>query len=109
MESNVILERLVKLETAVGLQFTEMEKALILAREQIERDKRDAANTLNHRLEGMNEFQKRMDKLEGTFITEKTCEQRQKEIDRRVSINSRLIYIAVGIFLMLEFLIRLPK
>ena len=63
------LSRLVRLETKVCLKFEEMEKALVIARENIEKDKSLAQEQLTRKLEGMNEFQKRMDKLEGTFIT----------------------------------------
>ena len=66
--AETVAERLTRLETKMCLKFEEMERALVIARENIEADKILARDQLAHRLEGMNEFQKRMDKLEGTFI-----------------------------------------
>jgi hypothetical protein len=96
VEMDDTLSRLVRLETAVELKFEELEKALILARELAKNDRETATNVLNHRLEGMNEFQKRMDKLEGTFATK--TELRGVE---------RLVYVGVGIVLAVQFVILL--
>jgi hypothetical protein len=58
------------------------------------RESIDLARTqMDHRLQGMNEFQKRMDKLEGTFATK--TELRTVE---------KLVYIGVGIVLTIQFI-----
>lgn len=92
------LERLVRLETRTDLKFDVMEQALVLAREQIQRDKDLATVTLNHRLEGMNEFQKRMDRLEGTFATKE-----------ELTVVQRYVWIGIGILLSVEILLKFVK
>ena len=84
-------DRLVSLETKIDLKFDEIEKNLALAK-----------YNLDYRLQGMNEFQKRMDKLEGTFATKS-----------EVATNSKLIYMGVGLILalqvVLQFILRKDK
>ena len=77
------LERLVRLEEHVAVRFKELDKALELARHGIE-----------YRLAGMNEFQKRMDKLEGTFATK----------DALNSV-SKLIYVGLGVVVTIQFIV----
>lgn len=71
-------------EKQIGSEIRNQQNAINLAREQID-----------HRLTGMNEFQKRMDRLENTFATRPEL----KSIER-------LIYIGVGIALTAQVLIR---
>lgn len=120
-----IIARIVRLETKVCLKFEEMEKATVLAREQIEKDKILARQQLDHRLEGMNEFQRRMDKLEGTFVTkpdlDSAIRETKSDLDgaiketksdlggaiKAVSVKSnvieKLVYTGVGIIVTLQF------
>jgi len=74
------LERLVRLETEVRLKVAEWEKALVLAREMADAERCATKSILEHRLEGMNEFQKRMDRLEATFATKSELATLQKYI-----------------------------
>jgi len=69
-------------EKHLNLLFQSEEKARSLAREQID-----------HRLESMNQFQRRIDRLENTFATKKELET-----------TNRLLYVAFGIVLTLQFL-----
>lgn len=98
MSDEDTLVRLVKLETAVKLKFEEMDKALILARELACRDKENATEVLDRRLESMNEFRAQMNKQEATYATRN--ELRAVE---------RLVYIGIGIILAFEVLIRFVK
>jgi len=94
-----ISNRMVRLETKVCLKFEEMEKALVLARDQIERGRVENKESLDYRLEGMNQFQKRMDKLEGTFATKTEVANVYDKVKADITANSRLIYIGVGALL----------
>lgn len=95
MEDNKdILTRLVRLETTVSLKFEEMDKALVLARELAKTNRENTNAALDHRLEGMNQFQKRIDKLEGTFAT--------KDALGKIE---RLVYVGVGIVIAIQFFI----
>lgn len=89
------LERLAKLETHVVLKFKELDTATILARELAEKERDRTKRELDYRLSGMNEFQKRMDKLEGTFATREMLQQVEK-----------IVYIGIGIVIALQFAIR---
>jgi hypothetical protein len=133
IDSKDIMARLIRLETKVCLKFEEMEKALVIARELVEKDKILARESVNTHFEQINQFQKRMDKLESSFATKPDV---QKEVDAAagklagevtalsllihsvkdsldVQINAlkRLVYIGVGIAISLQFMARflLPK
>ena len=67
--------------------FRANKEALDLARKQID-----------YRLKGMNEFQKRMDRLESTFATKE-----------QLALVSRLVYIGVGIVVAFQFFIYIIK
>ena len=87
------IDRLARLETCVNLKFVELDKALTLARDLARDERENTKVELDRRLEGMNQFQKRMDRLEGTFAT-------QKELQAL----SKIIYIGIGIVLAIQFL-----
>ena len=100
------LERLVRLETKVCLKFEELDKALILARdtseksrvearETIEKSRCESKETIDHRLEGLNQYQKRIDRLEGTFATKDD----RLVLNTRIDKLERVVYMGVGIAL----------
>lgn len=82
-----LFERLVKIETTVAVAAKKDSEALVLARD-----------LLAAKLEGMNAFQKRIDRLEGTLVTE-------KELDRL----KQLVYVGAGVLLAIEILLRFVK
>ena len=86
------LERLVRLETKVHMKFESLEQALMLARQTVKSDRDERKIELDRRLEGMNQFQKRMDKLEGTFATRS-----------ELAAVSKLLYIGLGIVAAFQF------
>ena len=90
------LERLAKVETYINLKFSEQDKALELARQTSEDQRKEAKDANDLRLEHMNQFQRRMDKLEGTFATKD-----------QVAALSRIVYIGLGIILTLQFLFKM--
>lgn len=63
-----------------------------------------AREQMDHRLAGMNEFQKRMDKLEGTFATKIDLANVKDVFDKDLKGISRLVYIGIGIMLAIQFL-----
>lgn len=63
-----------------------------------------AREQMDHRLEGMNQFQKRMDKLEGTFATKIDLANVKDAFDKDLKGISRLVYIGIGIMLAIQFL-----
>jgi hypothetical protein len=101
-----LFARLVKLETKVCLKFEAMEKAENLARNQletsrieaksqIEKERIEAKNVIDHRLAGMNEYQHRIDKIEGTLATKTDLARVEK-----------FVWIGIGIVIALEFVLR---
>ena len=81
MEEREIVERITRLEERADA----VREQLVLSREQME-----------YRLKGMNEFQKRMDRLEGTFATKNELSKVEK-----------LVWIGIGIVLTIQMVIRL--
>ena len=101
-----IAERLARLEEKTSLKFAEMEKALVLARELVDKERIDTKSTLEYRLAGMNEFQKRMDKLEGTFVTKENLTIYKDQTAKDIANISRLVYIGIGVVMAIQFLFR---
>jgi len=89
------LERLVKLETKTYMKFSEMDRALDLAREGLE-----------HKLEGMNQFQKRMDKLENTFATKDELSESKDRFRKELETVQKFVWIGLGIILAIEFIFK---
>ena len=74
-------------EKRISDRFESSKEALDLARQQID-----------YRLKGMNEFQKRMDRLESTFATK-----------GQLASVARLVYIGVGLVLAFQFFIYVSR
>ena len=102
MENADILARLVRLETKICLKFEEVDRALILARELVERQRQEAKEIIDHRLEILNDHQRRMDKLENTFAATDMLHNEVRSITKRQDITDRLVYIGVGIAIALQ-------
>lgn len=102
MENADILARLVRLETKICLKFEEVDRALILARELVERQRQEAKEIIDHGLEILNDHQRRMDKLENTFATTDMLQNEVRSITKRQDITDRLVYIGVGIAIALQ-------
>ena len=100
------LERLVRLETKAQLKFEELEKALVLAREQIERDTTKEKERITEKFEHANNFQQRMERLESTFFTQKEHMTFQENYDIKLDGIKRILYIGVGIVIALEFVLQ---
>jgi len=74
---------------------------------EVETEKEQLKTTreqMEHRLAGMNEFQKRMDKLEGTFATKTELTNAADTAKKGLDNISRLVYIGFGILLAVQFL-----
>jgi hypothetical protein len=103
---NDSLSRIVRLETKMSLKFDELEKALVLAREMVNKDLDSYKGQLGHRLDGMNEFQRRMDKLEGTFVTKEILKHELSFLFIRISTMEKLFYIGIGVILALQLVFK---
>ena len=110
-ESETTIERLARLETKVHLKFLELDKALVLAATNIEKEKVQARDQTKLHFDEVNQFQKRMDKMADQFATREwvldKLESINKRSDERFDRVNKLIYIGVGlataIGLMLKF------
>jgi len=91
-----ILARLVRLETKICLKFEELDRALVLAREMREKERLENREVLEHRLEVLNEHQRRMDKLEATFATKEMLAK-----------TDRLVYAGVGILIAVQIFLQI--
>lgn len=104
-----------KLCVKYNLKFSEIDKALILAREIVEKDKIHARDQIEIRLEGMNQFQRRMDRLESTFSTKTDLDDRIKIMEDKIEVQirhneadmkslSRVVNMVVGGLLLVQFI-----
>ncbi len=102
MEEHELVSRLVRLETAMDIRFTENEKALNLAREAIKSHFND-----------VNNFQSRIEKLESSFATKgdldiiKTAFELKhthlkETIDKENETLKKLVYTGVGVAIVLS-------
>ena len=89
------LERLARLEMKTDLKFAEHEKAIVLAKDTVE-----------HRLHVLNDHQKRMDRLEITFASNVELKSAKESLEKQISVLTKFVYVAVGIFAALEFFLR---
>jgi|GEM_PF-4260640 len=87
-----LFERLVKLETAVEVGRKKDAEALVLARNIFESERDRTSERIDYKFEKVNEFQKRMDRLEATFATKSD-----------LKVTDRLVYAGVGIVLTVQF------
>lgn len=94
-----ILERLVKLETSVDLGFKSTDKALVLARETLEKDRILTKKELDANLSTLTLSEKNFGKLERTFAT-------KDEVAKEFRAINRVIYIGVGVFIAFEFIFK---
>ena len=92
--------RITTVEVLLNAKILEMEKALTLARETADREKIQRSEELNHRLDKMNEYQKRMDKLEGTFVSKEFFDMQFEPV-------RKFVYIGVGIMLVVNAVVYL--
>ncbi len=81
-------------EKQAGIHLHSYERAVEAERLQLEITRQQ----MDHRLEGMNQFQKRMDKLEGTFATKDQLAQ-----------VAKLVYIGVGIVVAIQIISKFVK
>lgn len=87
-----------RLEEGCRIRHEKDDQALNLAREILQNDIKIAREGMSVKLDGMNQFQKRIDRLEGTFATKDDLSE-----------VKRLVYIGVGIIIALEFAIKYIK
>jgi hypothetical protein len=111
------LERLARLETKVHLKFAELDKAIILAANNVEKEKNYTREQNADHFKLVNNFQARMDKMSEAFAVKHDV---HSDLDRMklafddklellkslINNNTKLIYIGVGILLCLEVILR---
>lgn len=72
----------------------------------IDKSTKLAAETLEKRLEGMNEFRAQLEKQTGTFLTKENFESRLLLVDSKLDALQKIVYIGLGGVLVLEVLLR---
>ena len=84
------------------------EKVALLTREQV-RALKKASLEIDRRLEGMNEFREQLNKQASTFITRDEYQLSLKLVEQKITNLSRILYIGIGIFIVLEVVLRLTQ
>ena len=118
LSNKSILERLVRLETKTCLEFTNLDKAVVLAREQVERDKQAAKEQVKETfatLQALNREVKELNEKIGASvndtiakmdkISEKFEKQRETSEAKNESLK-RLVWMGAGGVLCLNWLLQ---
>jgi membrane-bound lytic murein transglycosylase B len=122
-----IIERLARIETIVDIKFKEIEKArevswdqlekeLTLAKEVHDNDRTSSASSLEYKLQTMNNFQRRMEKLEAEFVTNKILNDEVNKlsvkidselgkIKQKIDADRKIIHIGIGVAVSFQFLV----
>ena len=86
-----LFERLIRLETQFETSSRKDAEALVLSRTLLEKETTIARLVVDNKLEHLNEYQRRMDKLTDTFATRESLEGVKK-----------LIWIGMGVIVALQ-------
>ena len=73
-----LFEKLVRLETVFSEHVANEQRALVLAREIQQKDLELAHTALSHKLDSMNQFIVRIDRMEGSLVTKDALEKEVK-------------------------------
>jgi hypothetical protein len=68
-----------------------------------------AKESMEHRLDNLNEFRAQLNDQTGTFLKKDIFEVSHRLIEQRVDALARLVYIGVGICIAVEVILRLIK
>jgi Mg2+ and Co2+ transporter CorA len=79
-----IIERLARLETKVHLRFEELDKSIVLAASNAEKDKVYTRDEIAEHFKVINNFQKRMDKLIESFAEKKYVDDKVDVVNTTV-------------------------
>lgn len=133
-----ILERLTKLEVSTEQSFMQISNNVALARDLVEKDRKETKDFIEGRFAATNQWQHRFDRLEGelvrkseldkevetarkftdqaltiardlTHVAEKAVSQRLADIGIRVSSVERMLYIGIGVILAIQFVLHYLK
>jgi len=86
-----------------------MEKALVLARELVSAERINTQESLTHKLEQMNNLQRKLDKNDERYATKGELRASNLVIDKEIKSLSRMVYIGLGALLAIQFIIRYLK
>jgi len=113
-----ILERLVRLETSTPIEFKNLDKAIVIAREQIEKDKITAKEQVNETfatLQALNREVKELNEKIGASVNDTIAkmdkmsekfEKRKEVTDLENAGIKKLVWIGVGIAICLSWLLQ---
>lgn len=93
------IDRLARLEERVDLKFMELDKSIVLAANNLEKEKIYTRDQISDHFEVVNNARARIDKLTKTFAT-------RDWVNEKLAPLSKLVYIGVGLVLIFEFVLR---
>jgi glucose-6-phosphate isomerase len=92
----------VSLREYFDTKFADLEKQLALRDELTAKALVKADETLNLRLEGMNEFRAELTKQAQTFVKQSEFRLHIEKIETKISMLTKIVYIGIGILLVLQ-------
>jgi len=92
----------VSLREYFDTKFADLEKQLALRDTLTEKALAKAEESLNVRLEGMNEFRAELTKQTQTFVNQAEFRLHIEKIESKIGILTKMMYIGIGILLVLQ-------
>jgi hypothetical protein len=94
----------ISLKEYFDTKFDELEKQLALRDELTAKALIKADETLNLRLEGMNEFRAELTKQAQTFVNQAEFNLHVEKLETKIGILTKIVYIGVGILFVLQLM-----
>ena len=96
----------VSLKEYFDVKFADLEKQLALRDDLTAKALTKAEESLNVRLEGMNEFRSQLTQQARTFVSQSEFKLHIEKVETKIEWLTRLVYIGVGILLVIQIVWR---
>ena len=95
-------ENTISLKEHINTKFAELEKQLALRDRLTEKAVVKAEETLNLRLQGMNEFRAELTKQAQNFVKQAEFNLHLEKLEAKINFLTKMVYIGIGILLVLQ-------
>jgi len=106
MSQRETLERLVTLERDTDNKFKEMDKALVLARELVQRSTNATEELIQTKFEHVNNMREQMTDMRGLFATKEALDDFKAAISKSLHTTQITVAMIIGGLVVLEIVIR---
>lgn len=97
----------VSLRDYFDVRLLSVERSTELALANVEHATKLAADSLEKRLDSMNEFRDQLKTQAGTFLTKESSESKIQILETKIESLQKIVYVGLGIFIVLEVLAKI--